>query len=169
MPNTFELIASSTVGSGGSTNIGFTSIPSTYTDLCLEWSGRLTSTGSEANPWTATGITLNGTASSSQKQLFGTGSAVGSDLNGSPIFVTDTNATSSTFSSGALYLPNYTSSNQKTMIIDVVTENNATASVCIFWAGLFNVTSAVNSISLTGSSYTFAQYTTAYLYGVKNA
>jgi hypothetical protein len=35
MANTFELIASSTVGSGGAANIDFTSIPATFTDLCL--------------------------------------------------------------------------------------------------------------------------------------
>jgi hypothetical protein len=37
MANTFELIASSTVGSGGAANIDFTSIPATYTDLCLKF------------------------------------------------------------------------------------------------------------------------------------
>ena len=33
MANTYKLIASNTVGSGGSSGIDFTSIPATYTDL----------------------------------------------------------------------------------------------------------------------------------------
>ena len=70
MANTFQLISSTTVGAGGASSIDFTSIPSTYTDLVIKWSGRLTSTGGDASPWTATGITLNATSPSSQKQLY---------------------------------------------------------------------------------------------------
>jgi len=40
MPNTMTLIASSTVGAGGSTAITFSSIPSTYTDLVIKHSLR---------------------------------------------------------------------------------------------------------------------------------
>ena len=36
MANTYTLIASLTVGSGGAANIEFTSIPATYTDLLPE-------------------------------------------------------------------------------------------------------------------------------------
>ena len=40
MALTFSAIATVTVGSGGTANIEFTSIPSTYTDLKLMLSGR---------------------------------------------------------------------------------------------------------------------------------
>jgi len=40
MANTYTLIASSTVGSGGASSIDFTSIPSTYTDLVVKLSAR---------------------------------------------------------------------------------------------------------------------------------
>jgi hypothetical protein len=42
MANTFTLIASSTVGSGGAASIDFTSISSTYTDLVVKLSLRNT-------------------------------------------------------------------------------------------------------------------------------
>jgi len=35
MANTYTLIASSTVGSGGAATVSFSSITATYTDLCL--------------------------------------------------------------------------------------------------------------------------------------
>jgi hypothetical protein len=41
MANTYTLISSVTVGSGGAANIEFTSIPQTYTDLLYKISGRL--------------------------------------------------------------------------------------------------------------------------------
>jgi len=40
MANTFELIYSATVGSGGAADITFNTIPSTYTDLCVKISSR---------------------------------------------------------------------------------------------------------------------------------
>ena len=46
MANTYVLIASSTIGSGGGSSFDFTSIPSTYTDLLVKYSCRQnTSTG----------------------------------------------------------------------------------------------------------------------------
>jgi hypothetical protein len=148
-------------------SVTFANIPqSGYTDLKVVFSGRIITSGPDSNPWTATGVQLNSTNSSSQKQLFGTGSATGSDSNTSPIFVTDTNATASTYSSGEIYIPNYLSSNQKSVSIDVVTENNATAAVTIFWAGLYNVTAAVSSVTFTGSTYTFDANSTFSLYGL---
>jgi len=61
MANTFELIASSTVGAGGAANIDFTSIPATFTDLYLVVSGRTNrSTGATEDPLC---ITFNGSSS----------------------------------------------------------------------------------------------------------
>ena len=59
MPNTFTLIASSTVGAGGASSIDFTSIPSTYTDLCLKVSARSTATDTNVNMY----VKFNGSTS----------------------------------------------------------------------------------------------------------
>jgi hypothetical protein len=40
MATTYDLISSVTVGSGGAANIEFTSIPATYTDLVVLFSGQ---------------------------------------------------------------------------------------------------------------------------------
>ena len=55
MANTYTLIASQTVGSGGASAINFGSIPNTYTDLLVKVSARMSSANGSA------GITFNGT------------------------------------------------------------------------------------------------------------
>jgi hypothetical protein len=171
MANTFVQIGSTvTVGSGAPTTIDFTSIPNTYTDLILVMSGRLTTSGYDGTPWVVGAISLNGTVIASGKLLFGTGSASGSDGNAQAAFISDTDATANTFSSMSMYLPNYQLSNNKSISVDVVTENNGTASLLGLQAILSTVTSAITSITLTSNgSGAFAQYTTAALYGIKNS
>ncbi len=169
MANTFELIASSTVGSGGASSIDFTSIPSTYTDLCIMASVRF------ANSYNTQGLAVKFntlTTNQSVRILYGSGSAAGSYTD-TTIFG-DANAnssTSNTFGNFQLYIPNYAGSNYKSMSIDAVTENNATAAYADLNAGLWSSTAAINAISLYnyGSATTLLQYSTAYLYGVKNA
>jgi hypothetical protein len=168
MANTFVAIATTTVGSGGASTIEFTSIPATYTDLVVKMSGRLTTSGYDSTPWVNGLISLNNTNITSGKLLAGTGTAAVSDNNASAAFITDTNATASTFASMDMYLPNYLSSNNKSISVDVVGENNGAASVAVLQAILSTVTSAITSIKFTAdASGLFAQYTTATLYGIK--
>jgi hypothetical protein len=169
MPNTFELIASSTVGSGGATTFDFTSIPSTYTDLCLKWSAR----GGNVDPVEFVSISLNGSTSSfSSRFLRGRGSSVDSYTD--TTLITQANgstSTASTFSNGEIYIPNYAGSTNKSYSMDGVTENNATAADAVLGAGLWSATPvAINRVTITcGGGRSFVQYSTAYLYGVKNA
>jgi hypothetical protein len=171
MANTFELIEAVTVGSGGATSIDFTSIPSTYTDLCVIYSLRSDRT---SIVYTDVKVTLNGTNSSNGKVLYAiNGTTTGSY---SPSAVqsffgesTAASATASTFSNGSIYLLNYTSSNNKSISGDAVTENNGTAATLALVAGSYSVTSAVNQITLSADSGNIVQYSTAYLYGVSNA
>jgi hypothetical protein len=167
MPNTFELIASSTVGSGGASSIDFTSIPSTYTDLCLKYSIRAASG--------AVGyvkLTLNGSTSSfTTRSIESDGSTAYSfsDTNIAGTFAAST-YTANTFSNNDLYIPNYAGSTNKSYSTDSVTENNATQAFATLTAGLWSNTAAINAITLTlSSAANLAQYSTAYLYGVKNA
>jgi len=165
MPNTFELIASSTVGSGGAASIDFTSIPSTYTDLCLKVSVRNTSSGNSFR------LSFNtSSANFTNNRLYGNGSTVQA-FSGSDVFVyaNTSSQTASTFNNAEIYIPNYAGSTNKSMSIDTVVENNATANEMSLIAGLWSQTAAINAIGFTPYVGTFAQYTTAYLYGVKNA
>jgi len=77
--------------------------------------------------------------------------------------------TTSTFNNAQVYIPNYAGSNQKFFSVDSGGENNATTAYQLFNAGLYNQTTAINQISLKIASSNLAQYSTAYLYGVKNA
>jgi hypothetical protein len=168
MPNTFQLIASSTVGSGGAASIDFTSIPSTYTDLCLKVSARFSSTSGDV------GIKLNtSTASFSRRVLRGNGSAA-SSTSGSDNFIGGaviSTQTANTFSNMEIYIPNYAGSTNKSISADSVQENNATEAFAFMVASLRSNTDAINGITLYdfSSGTNFVQYSTAYLYGVKNA
>ena len=168
MANTFELIASSTVGILGAATIDFTSIPGTYTDLVLKISSRCNVVGtSQTQKISFNGLTTN----LSDRYLFGNGSSAAS---GTDTFIqlNDSNGTTSTantFTSNEVYIPNYSSSNNKSVSVDGVMENNATAGYQMLTAGLWSASAAITSITISLSSGSFVQYSTAYLYGVKNA
>lgn len=173
MADTFELIASSTVGSGGSSTISFSSIPSTYTDLALVVSARGTDSVYQTDCNIQVGNGSIDTGSNYQtKEISGDGVSVTSGsfttTNIHPPMPGST-ATSNTFGNFTLYIPNYASANQKSMTCDVVTENNGTYAAARLCSYLYTGTSAINIITLTAASGTFVQHSTAYLYGVKNA
>ena len=167
MPNTFELIASSTVGSGGAADITFSSIPSTYTDLCIKASFRSDYSGQ------AIALRINPNGSSSNMTalvLLGSGSSLSyfSDTIAYASSVADT-STANTFGNVEWYIPNYASSNNKSISVDFVTETNASAAIMGLSAGLWSVSTAISSLSLLTTAGNLKQYSTAYLYGVKNA
>ena len=80
-----------------------------------------------------------------------------------------TNNTASTFGNLQIYIPNYAGSNQKSYSIDSVGENNATDAYQVLSAGKYNQTTAITQVSLRIASSNLAQYSTAYLYGIKNS
>lgn len=165
MPN-MELIQAVTVGSGGASTISFTSIPQTYTDLVLKVSSRNTTGGTDNLR-----ISFNGnTTSYSFRVLEGNGSSAGSfnDVVRLVGLTNSSTSTASTFSNNEIYIPNYTSSNNKSFLADAVTENNATIAYAQLWANLWSNSAAITSIDIDANTLTFAQYTTAYLYGVTN-
>jgi hypothetical protein len=166
-----ELIASYTA-TGSVSNIEFTSIPGTFTDLCVYVSSRGSSSGpAEANTIYFNGDTTN--ANYPAKRLLGSGSAASSDQTTTikPGFFNNlAGTTASTFANSMLYIPNYAGSNSKSFSVDTSTENNGTEAYMAFVAGRWTGTAAITSIKFTPESAgNFVQYTTAYLYGVKNA
>jgi hypothetical protein len=175
MANTFELIASSTVGATSVTSIDFTSIPSTYTDLVVIISGRTDGSGNMA-------MQVNSTTSGyTGKRLSGSGTSATSDsLSGQNGFTGNSyytgtlggsSSTASTFGNAQFYIPNYAGSTNKSISTDTVNENNGTAAYMDLTAGLLSNTAAISSIKLLCWVTTdkFVQYTTAYLYGVRNS
>jgi hypothetical protein len=167
MANTFELIQAYTVGSGGQASIDFTVIPSTYTDLCVLVSGRSSYAGGSATLF----ISLNGSTSSfTSKIIEGSGSTVVSFSSARNIGVINgATSTANTFANMSIYIPNYAGATNKSFSTDSVQETNATEAYADLTANLWANTAAINQITLTPGSGNFVQYSTAYLYGVKNA
>jgi hypothetical protein len=182
MANTMTLIGSVTVGASPVTSITFASIPSTYTDLLLKTSLR---DGTGGGTQTAQLIYFNsdnGTSSWSYTYLRGSGSAASSAA-GNPGGYTGayigeydgSAATTNTFSNSEIYIPNYAGSQKKSFSVDAVQETNATAAYSHLVAGLWSAaggTAAINAITFTpvsGAGANFVQYSTAYLYGIKNS
>jgi len=173
MATTYKLISSVTVGSGGASSIAFTSIPATYTDLVVKYSIR----GNNADVYSGTSLQINGaTTTYSSRELAGSGNGVSSDTrtnlaNGTFIQnAAGASATASTFSNGEFYIPNYTSSNYKSISNDHVSENNATEAYAAITANLFSTGSAITSLTILPLHATlWLQYSTAYLYGISNA
>ena len=169
MANTFELIASSTVGSGGAASIDFTSIPSTFTDLCIKVSAR----GAFAGIGGSILVQFNGvTTNLSSRILEGSGSSAYSYTGSTSIAnagITNANNTANTFGNAEIYIPNYAGGANKSLSVDGTGENNATENYQGLTAGLWSNTSAITAIKLLINATTFVQHSTAYLYGVKNA
>ena len=171
MANTYTLIASSIVGSGGASTIDFTSIPSTYTDLMVVLSARSTRNLYE---WDDIRQNINSSGVSTSitaVNVYGTGSATGSNTGvGTAAGIANTdNVTANSFSSVSIYYPNYTSSNNKSISVDAVSENNATSALAILTATLWSNTAAITSLSFSCANGNFKQYSTAYLYGISNS
>jgi len=175
MANTYTLISKVAVGSGGATDIDFTSIPATYTDLVLKISVRGATGGSNDG----LKIRFNNDSSTTYSSLYLAGDGVnassGTNAYGSTgsTYLTSMATgtyTANTFSSVDVYIPNYTVSTNKSFSADAASEDNATNAWLSLVAGLFPITTAISRITLFSNSGSgFVQYTTAYLYGISNA
>ena len=172
MPTTYKAIATVTVGSGGANTIVFSSIPATYTDLELKVSVR-----SSRNAGAHSGLYIKfntSTTGYSFRWLEVNDTNVRSTNNSSQLAATinqDTD-TASTFSNLSIYIPNYAGSNNKSLSIDEVAENNSSSTYQLgMMAGLWSNTAAITDITLTAEngSFDFKQYSTATLYGIKNS
>ena len=165
----YNLIATTTVGSGGAASIVFSGIPQTYTDLQIVYSARSNRSAVGDDMY----IRFNGLSTNlSSIYSYGTGSSVASSSDAGIAFVgylTGDTATASTFSNGMSYIPNYTGSTIKSVSTDSVTENNATTAYTQLNAGLWSSTSAITSITLDPFGTDFAQHSSASLYGIKNS
>lgn len=167
MTATYELITSSTVGSGGVSSVTFSSIPQTYTDLLIVTSTRNTggSTGTGIN------VALNGSTTPTGKILYGDGSSATSANNNSSMISNDNNLTASAFANASLYIPNYAGSNAKSASGDSVNEANQAGVYAVLYANIWSsFTSAITSLQFTlANGANFMQYSTFYLYGIKNS
>lgn len=156
-----------TVGSAA-TNIIFTNIPQTYTDLKLVVSARMNygsgfnysrfviNSDSTTSLTTFRNIATEGssTVSSYTQAAYGAGGET---------FIGGAPGTSPIFNNFEIYIPNYGASVYKSYYIDLVN-----ASTLWNWVSshVYANTTPITSLKLS-NSYDFAQYTTATLYGIR--
>lgn len=162
-------IASQTVGSGGASTVTFNNIPQGYTDLLVKASTR----SSNAATGDALLVYFNGaTGNFSHRFLIGDGTNTYSGTTGYSAppsygwigYSTGATGTANTFGNTDMYIPNYTSSNYKSISSDSVFENNATNAAQLLCANLWSSTSAITSMTFLGN--TTLQYSTITLYGI---
>ena len=174
-PYAYKSIATVSVGSGGSSTIDFTSIPSTYSHLQIRWIARSTYAGT-LNQLEMQFNSDTGTNYVPYHLLYGDGStvgSVGSTAATTRIVFNDIPAATSlanTFMPGIIDLSDYSNTNKyKTVRILYGRDFNGSGQM-MFGSGLWMSTSAITSIKLyvTGGG-TFAQYTRFALYGIRSA
>lgn len=168
--NSYESIATVTVGSGGSSSITFSSIPSTYQHLQVRFMARSTSA-------TASDIVVfrfNGTGSTTSiHTLTGDGSsayatATTSYSYGGAGSIAANSSTASAFGAGVFDLLDYADVN-KYKTTRTLTGYDANGSGLIrLSSSLIQTTSAISSITFTtDNAANFAEYSSFALYGIK--
>jgi hypothetical protein len=148
-------------------SVTFSNIPQNFTDLqvlCSLRSNRSDSSAVVDQYY----IRLNGNNNSNSRVLRGN-SSTGSSSDGQGGIAPTSLATANTFSNDSIYIPNYTSGNNKSVLVDSVMENNAPESWLWLFAGLYG-TAAVTSITFAPNAGTaFTSGSEFYLYGVGGA
>jgi len=170
MPANMVLIEKITVGAAGASSVTFSGIPQTgYTDLVVKVSARSTNGSSVESEWL--GMYFNGSdANLSGIYLYGyDGTSTGSSTLTNSLIgaIPAAGWTANTFSNSEIYIPNYTSSNNKSYSADSVAENNSAINNELdLTARLWSSAAAITSITLVPRRDLFAQFSTFYLYGV---
>lgn len=157
-----QLVSTVNVTSTSVSSIEWTSIPQTGKDLYVLFSGR----GTVADLAQTIDVRWNSLSSNYNYVRFLRvyNSTISSNSAGPsqvPILVPAATATASIFGNISIYLPNYTSSQSKTISADYVGENDSTFALAGIVGGENTNTAAITSLSLVGN---LVRYTTASLY-----
>ena len=161
MANTYIQIGSTvTVGAGGSGYVEFTSIPATYTDLVLLYSLK-------GNAVEGIYVQFNGSTSNfAGIYLYGDGAnAQSGNL---ARYVGSIGGTTSAFTNGSIYIPNYANGNNKAFSVEETYDTNAATGFTNLVSGSWAQTAAITSIRIEAAS-SMTQYSTASLYGIKSS
>lgn len=172
MPTTFTQIGTAQIVSTDTTTVEFTNIPATFTDLKVEINARTDGAGNvemivftyNNNTSNRSSIAMEGRPASDSVASF----------TSSLLFMGNVNApgqTASSFSNASLYIPNYAGSGNKVSISEASmngTQNERGGAINYQrWADSTAITSIQFSLETTARK--FVQYSTFYLYGIKNS
>ena len=176
MSTNMTLIEAKTLTSA-TPSITFSAIPQTYTDLKILVSARDDRSG-QPNTDLSLRVGYNGTINTgsiySNRQLYGNGSAAGSQSSSTDYaylgMSNGPTSTANTFGNTEIYIPNYTSANNKSVSTDGVSENNATTAYAVLNANLISTSNPITDIQISAvyGSGNFESGSTFYLYGISN-
>ena len=170
----YESIATTTVGSGGSASITFSSIPATYTHLQLRVFARSTDSGSSNIEFDAR-FNSDSSGNYANHYIYATGSGTPSAFSAiSQTYlgfqrISGGSATSGVFGTIILDILDYANTNKNKTIKQVGGIDNNGSGVLAFVSGLWMSTSAINTIQVYPNTGNFAQYSQVALYGIKGA
>jgi hypothetical protein len=163
------LAPAQTVGAGGATSVTFSSIPQTYTDLYILCSARTNRTGYNTDRINArfNTVTTNMTYQEVQGGInFGTNAVKDTTVFGIG-HSTTADASASIFGISDCYISGYSTANWKLGHENAATMNSTGDGFMYIAYSKWENSSAITNIELY-SSNSWRQYSTFYLYGIKN-
>jgi hypothetical protein len=172
--NSYESIATVTVGAGGASSIDFTSIPSTYKHLQIRGITKLAGATSDDNILAR----FNGNATSGNygsHYLFGNGNSGSSAQAGASVtsqtsmFVgrtTGANTASGIFGAAVIDVLDYQNTNKNKVVRNLSGHDYNGSGMIWFESGFWLSTAAITSISIFANS-NFSQHSSFALYGIK--
>jgi hypothetical protein len=167
--NSFESIATVTVGSGGASTVTFSGIPSTYQHLQIRGIARGTVAGSDENIY----MQFNGVAGTSYSwhRMLANGSSVSSGNNPSQpsgviTVVSASSSTANVFGATVIDILDYANTNKNKTVRGFGGNDQSSSGYACFQSFAFLNTAAITSIDIT-SSANWAQYSQFALYGIK--
>lgn len=169
MSSTYKLIASTTLSSSAA-SVTFSAIPQTYPDLVLRWSARSTNATVDDGGYISINESIYSTTNYNQTILQWYGTTPSSYRQASSFYfvLPGANATSNSFGSSEMYLPNYAGNTNKPGSLFTITESN-TANLYEHISAVLKVnTAAISSITLLMTAGNFVSGSTFHLYGISN-
>ena len=169
---TYDSIATVTVGSGGASEVNFTSIPSTYTHLQIRGIFRGASGGLDLNQFRINADTGsnyathllqgNGSTVSASERTANTSCINGDNQPGS-------SSTANAFGSTVIDILDYANTNKYKTVRHLGGVDMNGSGVVNFGSGLWMSTSAITAFRIFTFGVDFAQYTQFALYGIKGS
>ena len=171
IPTSFESIATVNVGSGGSSTVTFSSIPSTYSHLQIRYIAK--DAYSASADFTSFAISGNGTNTWKNHYLNGDGTTATSGTVGLGLIVYSTpnshSSLANCFGVGVIDILDYadTNKNKTFKILNGLNCNTNNTLGRVNLQSLLKIdTTAISSLTFTADS-TFTQYSSFALYGIK--
>lgn len=169
-PNSYESIATSTVGVGGAASVTFSSIPSTYQHLQIRYISKSTSAFTSDAFST---VRFNGDSGSNYAMhaLLGDGGSATSFAATSQtnawIGLSPYGPSVTAFSGAVVDILDYANVNKNKTLRSLCGYDKNGGGAITLNSGLWINTSAISSMVITATSFPFAEYSSFALYGIK--